>query len=169
MTSARNNSKVAEPAARRVGPTGSTEATMIVGEKSIVIGRSVEDVFAYVSDQTNGPRWQVGLLEVRRTTDSPLGVGTRHTFVRRFLGRRMEGSHEYTRWGQKRLVPSEATSGGVAIEASYPAEPVGPDETRLTTRLEMRAPGLLRLAEPLMSTTLRRDVPANVATLKRLL
>jgi uncharacterized protein YndB with AHSA1/START domain len=142
---------------------------MIVVEKSIVIGRSVEDVFAYVSDQTNAPRWQVGLLEVRRTTDSPLGVGTRHTFVRRFLGRRMEGSNEYTRWEPNRLVAFEATSGAVGIEASYLTEPIGPDETRLTSRLEMRAPGLLRLAEPLMSTTLRRDVPANLATLKRLL
>lgn len=50
---------------------------MITVEKSIVIGRSAEDVFAYVSDQTNAPRWQRGVLEVRRVTEGPIGVGTR--------------------------------------------------------------------------------------------
>ena len=46
---------------------------MLTVEGSIVIGRPAEDVFAYVSDQTNAPRWQRGLLEVRRTTDGPIG------------------------------------------------------------------------------------------------
>ena len=142
---------------------------MIVVEKSVVIGRSVNDVFAYVSDQTNAPHWQSGLLEVRRTTDGPLGVGTRHTFVRTFMGRRMEGSNEYTRWEPNRLVAFQATSGAVGLNASYLVEPVGTDGARLTSRLEMRAPGLLRVAEPLMSATLRRDVEANLTTLKGLL
>jgi uncharacterized protein YndB with AHSA1/START domain len=80
---------------------------MITVEKSIVIKRPVEDVFAHVSDQTNAPHWQRGLIEVRRTTDGPMGVGTRHTFVRTFMGRRMEGSNEYTRWEPNKLVPSK--------------------------------------------------------------
>jgi uncharacterized membrane protein len=142
---------------------------MLTVEKSIVIGRHAEDVFAYVSDQTNAPRWQRGLLEVRRTTDGPIGVGTRHTFVRTFMGRRMEGSNEYTRWEPNKLVAFEATSGAVGLEASYIVEPIGTDGARLTSRLEMRAPGLLRVAEPLVSATLRRDINANLSTLKSLL
>jgi uncharacterized membrane protein len=142
---------------------------MLTVEKSIVIGRPAEDVFAYVSDQTNAPRWQRGLLEVRRTSDGPIGVGTRHTFVRTFMGRRMEGSNEYTRWEPNKLVAFEATSGAVGLEASYIVEPIGTDRARLTSRLEMRAPGLLRVAEPLVSATLRRDINANLSTLKSLL
>jgi hypothetical protein len=44
-------------------------------EASIDIGRSAKDVFAYVGDQTNAPRWQRGLADVRRTTDARLVSG----------------------------------------------------------------------------------------------
>jgi uncharacterized membrane protein len=142
---------------------------MITVEKNVVIGRSAEDVFAYVSDQTNAPRWQDGLLEVRRTTDGPIGIGTRHTFVRTFMGRRMEGSNEYTQWEPNRVVAFRATSGPVGLDASYAVEPAGTNRARLTSRLEMRAPGLLRLAEPLMAARLRRDVETNLANVKDLL
>ncbi len=63
---------------------------MIKVEDSIVIKRPVEEVFAFVADQRNAPQWQQGLLEVRRITDGPPGIGTRHTVVRKFMGRRLE-------------------------------------------------------------------------------
>lgn len=63
---------------------------MIDVEDSIVINRPIGEVFAFVADQTNAPRWQNGLEQVRRTTDGPPGVGTKHVVVRKFLGRRLE-------------------------------------------------------------------------------
>jgi len=36
---------------------------MITVEKSIIIGRPIEGVFAFVADQRNAPQWQKGLLE----------------------------------------------------------------------------------------------------------
>ncbi len=68
---------------------------MIKVEKSIVIDRPAEEVFAFVADQTNAPRWQSGLVEVRRTTAGALGIGTQHAFVRKFMGRRLEANNEY--------------------------------------------------------------------------
>jgi hypothetical protein len=67
-----------------------------------------------------------------------------------------------------KLVAFKATSGPVGLEASYLVEPIGTG-ARLTSRLEMRAPGLLRLAEPLMAASLRRDVETNLGNLKDLL
>jgi uncharacterized protein YndB with AHSA1/START domain len=141
---------------------------MITVEKGVTIGRSPTDVFAFVSDQTNAPRWQRGLENVRRTTDGPIGVGTRHTFERTLMGRRMDGSNEYTRYEPNELV-AFAWSGPMPGQASYAVEAAGRDETRLVSRLEMRAPGLLRLAEPLLAAGLRRDVEANLDTLKHML
>jgi uncharacterized membrane protein len=46
---------------------------MIDVEDSIVINRPIGEVFAFVADQTNAPRWQNGLEQVRRTTDGPPG------------------------------------------------------------------------------------------------
>jgi uncharacterized protein YndB with AHSA1/START domain len=141
---------------------------MITVQKSIVIDRSPKEVFAFVSDQTNAPRWQRGLAVVRRTTDGPIGIGTRHTFERTLMGRKMDGSNEYTRYEPNALV-AFAWSGPMPGQASYIVEPAGMDRTRLVSRLEMQAHGLLRLAEPLLAAGLRRDVEANLDTLKHLL
>lgn len=47
---------------------------MIHIEKRIIIQRPVEEDFTYVSDLTHSAEWQTGLMEVRMTTESPLGV-----------------------------------------------------------------------------------------------
>jgi uncharacterized membrane protein len=141
---------------------------MIRVEKRVVIGRPAKDVFAYVSDQTNAPRWQRGLVEVRRMTDGPIGVGTRHTAVRAFMGRTLTLRNEYTQYEPDTLVVFEIL-GTMPGQASYTVEPAGTDRASLTSRIEMRASGLFRLAEPLIAAGLRRDVDANLGALKGLL
>jgi uncharacterized membrane protein len=142
---------------------------MIKVEKSIVIDRPAQEVFAYVSDHTNAPRWQRGLLEVRRETEGPIGVGTRHTLVRAFMGRRMEASNEFTQYEPNRLVSFKVTADSVAAQGWYVVAPEGSGHTKLTSRIEMQPSGLTRLAQPLMAASLSREVVANLSDLKRLL
>jgi uncharacterized protein YndB with AHSA1/START domain len=148
--------------------TGVSVTPMIKVDESVVIDRPAEDVFAYVSDGTNAPRWQRGLREVRRTTEGPIGVGTRHTVERDFMGRRLTLTNEFTRYEPNTLVAFD-WKGTVPGQASYIVEPVEMARTKLTSRVEMRPSGLLRLAEPVMAAGLARDVKANLVTLKRLL
>ena len=140
---------------------------MIHVEDSVVIQRRVEDVFAFIADQTNAPRWQFDLLEVKRITDAPIGVGTRHTAVRKFMGRRLELTNEYIRF-----VPNHEVTftgeGGPRFETSYFTEPTA-NGTLLTCRMQMEPGGLLNLAEPLIATGLRRDFATNFRDLKALL
>jgi uncharacterized protein YndB with AHSA1/START domain len=142
---------------------------MFTIEKHVVIDRSVGDVFAFVSDQLNAPRWQRGLTEVHRSSTGPIGVGTRHTFERTLMGRRMAGSNEYTDYEPDRYVAFRATAGGVGLRASYTVEAAGTGGSRVTAWMELRPSGLLRAVEPLISAGLRRDVEANLDSLKRLL
>jgi uncharacterized membrane protein len=141
---------------------------MFTVEESIDIGCAADDVFAYVSDQTNAPRWQRGLREVRRTTEGPIGLGTRHSVVRTFMGRTLELSNEYTRYEPNRLIEFKI-AGTMPAHASYVVEPAGTGRARLTSRIEMRAPGPFRVAEPLMAARLRKDVESNLRNLKDLL
>ena len=53
--------------------------------------------------------------------------------------------------------------------ASYVVEPGDGELTNLVARIEVRPSGLARLAEPLMAAAMRRDVVANLASLKTLL
>ena len=62
------------------------EAAIIKEEKSVIIRRPFEEVFAYVGDLRHSAEWQAGLSEVRKVTEGPLRVGTRFTVVRKLLG-----------------------------------------------------------------------------------
>ena len=141
---------------------------MIRVEKSGIIERPIEEVFAYIGDQTNTPQWQAGLVEVRRTTEGPIGVGTKHTFVRMFMGRRMEADNEYIAFEPNRRIAFKTTSGPVRVEASYVFEAVRRGH-KVTSTVEMDASGFLSLAEPLIAAGLRREMKAAIPVLKDLL
>ena len=141
---------------------------MIRVEESVVIQRPVEEVFAFVADQTNAPHWQSGLLEVRRTTEDPVGVGTKHTAVRKFMGRRLEATNEYVVYEPNKQVTFKGTAGSADFQHSYITESIAKG-TRLTSRMEMEPKGLFGLAEPLITPSLKREFVANLGELKDLL
>ena len=141
---------------------------MIRVEMSTIIERPVEEVFAYVGDQTNATAWQAGVVEVRRTSDGPIGVGTTHTLVRTFMRRRMEASNEYVAYEPNERITFKITSGSARMEASYFFEVVD-DGTRLTSRIEMDASGFMSLAEPVIAAGLKREMKAAFRALKDLL
>jgi len=139
---------------------------VIRAEKSTVIRRSVEDVFAYVGDQTNAVHWQAGIVEVRRLTDGPAGVGTRHRIVRMFMGRRLTVENEYVAFEPGRRVAFRTTSGPMPLEASYMVDPAE-GGARVTSAIAMDASGFMSLAEPLIAVGLRREMDAAFRELKK--
>lgn len=141
---------------------------MIREEESIVIRRPIEEVFAFVADQTKAPQWQSGLLEVRRTTNGPLGIGTKHTAVRKFMGRRLEATNEYVVFEPNKEITFKGTAGSSDFQHSYLTESTN-EGTKLTSRMEMQSKGLFGLAEPLIASSLQREFVANLGDLKDLL
>jgi len=141
---------------------------MINVEDSIIINRPVEEVFAFVADQTNAPRWQQGLLEVQRITDGPLGVGTKHTAVRKFMGRRVEATNEYIGYVPNEEITFTGRSGPAHFEVSYLTEPAA-GGTKLTCKMQMEQGGLFSLVDSLIAGSLKRDFKADFRDLKALL
>ncbi len=141
---------------------------MITNEKIITINRPVEEVFAYISDLPSGPEWQPGLVEVRRITEGPEGVGTQYNGVRKFMGRRMESVIEYTTYELNKKLVFKSISGNSPLVQSFLFEPTA-EGTKLTARLELQTSGLMGLAEPLIASSLKRDVDANYNNLKHIL
>jgi uncharacterized protein YndB with AHSA1/START domain len=42
----------------------------------ITIGRPVHQVFEFVADQENAPKWNYAIEDTRKTSDGPVGVAT---------------------------------------------------------------------------------------------
>lgn len=133
------------------------------------IDRPAAEVFEFVADQTNAPRWQHGLHEVRRLTPNPLGVGTEHVFVRRFAGMNIESQNRYTGYEPGRFVSFEIPAGKITGEASYRVEPTGPKSSRLISEVHFKVSGVAGLAAPLLARVFARDSKKDEATLKELL
>ena len=80
---------------------------MISVEHSVVIDRPIHEVFAFIANVENNPQWQQSVLETRKTSPGPVGVGSTGIEVRQFMGRRMELSFEVTEYEENsRLIPS---------------------------------------------------------------
>jgi uncharacterized protein YndB with AHSA1/START domain len=144
------------------------EIKMVTNEKIITINRPIEEVFAYVGEAGNGPKWQSALVEAKRITKGPLGVGAQYSSVRNFMGRRMESVMQYTTYEPNQKIVFKTISGSSPFVQTFLFEPV-PGGTRLTTRLELETPGLMGLAKPLIASGLKREVDENFGILKDLL
>jgi hypothetical protein len=108
-------------------------------------------------------------LEVRRITDGPVGIGTRHTVARKFMGRRIELTNEYVDYVPDKFVTFTAQSGPAYFEVCYLTEPAADGSTKLTCRMQMEQKGLLGLADPLVAKSMKRDFGTNFRHLKALL
>jgi uncharacterized membrane protein len=57
-------------------PRGGGASQVIEFESTIRIDRPLAEVFSFVADQTNNPKWNYFVIEVEKTSDAPLEVGT---------------------------------------------------------------------------------------------
>lgn len=141
---------------------------MIKVEVSIVINRPVEEVFAFLSDLEGNSKWRPGQIEAKKTSESPIGVGTTYRTVNNVLGRRMEGEMQVTAYEPNRQYTVKSKSGYFPFEARRIFEPVE-GGTRVRFVVEAEPGGLFKLAEPLVESMARRRLEADVATLKDLM
>ena len=141
---------------------------MVTHEKKITINRPVEEVFAYVSDLKNSQEWQPALAEVTRITEGPLGIGTQYSSVRKFMGRRMESVIQYTTYEPNKKIAFKSISGASPFEQSWRFESTA-EGTRLTTKFELQTSGLMGLAQPMIDSSVKREMDTDFSVLKDLL
>jgi uncharacterized membrane protein len=52
-------------------------------ENTIAIERPIDEIFAFLSDFENIPKWNYYVLEVRQLSESPIGIGTTYHQLRK--------------------------------------------------------------------------------------
>lgn len=136
-------------------------------EHSLRVERPVDEVFAFVAEPSNLPRWQSGLVEVRPEA-AERGVGARHVEVRSFLGRRFEQTLEVTAYEPGRRLDLSVVDGPLPLRVSHVFAEEGAG-TRLDVVGEGEIGTLFRLAEPLVVRAVKRQSRTDFERLKRLL
>jgi hypothetical protein len=107
-------------------------------EVSEVIDRPVPVVFNFYADDhvRNHPRWDPD-IELWRTSDEPIGVGTIIQRRNSRSGTPVEGTMEVVEYEPNRAMGAVIREGGMEIDGRGTFEEVGEGRTRLTIRADM--------------------------------
>lgn len=133
----------------------------------IDIARPAEDVFAFIADHANNPRWQRGMRSCRWTSEPPHGLGSTYEQRAVFLGRPVVSTFRVTEHVPPRRIKIETESGTFPIAVTRTVSPLGPDECRVSADVGGGPTGrLARLAEPALRAIVRRSVQGDYQRLK---
>ena len=135
---------------------------------TVDIGRPVADVFGYIMDVSNNPKWETGVLEMEWTSEPPIRVGSTGRRVESQMGRD-EGTWEITEWEENKVAamtfesPRFAGAGGWQFEENN-----GGTQLTYWFRGDPK-PLLWKLLVPLFSPMFRRQVKKDFLRLKGIL
>lgn len=133
------------------------------------IPRPRVEVAAYAADPDRTTSWYANIDRVEWQTPRPLDMGSRLTFVARFLGRTLTYTYEIVE-----LVPGErlvmrTAQGPFPMETTYTWTDAGPGATTMTLRNRGEPAGFAKLARPVMERAMRRAMTADLRRLRDLL
>jgi carbon monoxide dehydrogenase subunit G len=135
---------------------------------SLVVERPVEEVFRFLSNRENDPKWESQTVEVIKTSEGTIGAGTTWRQVTRILGQDMVGEIVFAEYKENEKITTKSRSGSIPVTARMTFRPV-PAGTLLEVAIEVELGGLLGLAEPLAAAAFRRQLRSSFGNLKKLL
>jgi uncharacterized membrane protein len=142
---------------------------MINVEVSTSINRPIADVFAYVANFENHPKWETDFQEVKLLKSMPGGVGTTYQCVLKFPGQTATSKFEITEYAANQKIAFVGEPAGPAIpKGSFLFEPTG-NETKITSLPRPEFRGFFKLLEPMMAGYIRKNNTTHLSNLKRLL
>ncbi len=95
---------------------------MEIFSNSVAIDRPVDEVFAFLSDFENVPKWNHAIAETRKSSPGPVAVGA--TYVqRRQIPKPSEEGFRVTELAPGRRLAVEGTLGSFPAKLRYELEP----------------------------------------------
>ncbi len=141
---------------------------MVTNEKIITINRPINEVFAYVSNMENGPKWQPELSEVRRITKGPVKIGSQFSSARKIMGQELVTTIEFVAYGPNSKYTIKSITGPLPFEQTTLFESTA-EGTKLTTKIELHPSGDMAQAEPMLRESLKQEMETDFDGLKKLL
>lgn len=137
-------------------------------QRTVEVERPLEEVFAFVGDFGNAPRWDPGVADARRRTTGPIGVGTRYELWVRTGGRVLPMTYEIVTWEPPTRVVLHGRGSTVTSVDDIRFERAG-SGTRIRYAADIRLRFPLRPLEPLLRGRFEAIADAAMAGLRRVL
>ena len=134
----------------------------------ILIGRPVQEVFDFVADERNEPKYNPRMLRVEKLTDGAIGSGTQFRATTRSRGRPLNMLLETTEYRRPMRLANTTSMSSATIRGVLTFEPAS-GGTLLRWSWDVETRGALRLLSPVIGHLGKRREAANWAGLKRYL
>ena len=135
---------------------------------SAVIDRPINDVFAFLADGTNDPRFSPRVQEIRKTTDGPIGVGTVFESKVKDAGMTTSRQFELTTFEEPTKIRwTERSKNIVTVpDGGYDLEAVGEGQTKVTIHNMFEGHGFGKLVVGFAARSAVKDAPAFANRIK---
>ena len=136
---------------------------MASARHQVTIQRPAGEVFAFIADGLNGPKWRSGIVDITHVSGSGVGA-TYKQGVKGPGGRRIDADYRVTAYEPNHRLAFAAIAGPVRPNGDYLLEEI-PGGTRLTFSLQAELGGIKKL---LMGGAVQKTMDAEVAATERL-
>jgi uncharacterized membrane protein len=123
---------------------------MVRVEDEIVIDRPTEEVFDFVADERNEPRYNPKMRRVEQVSEGPIGAGTRYRAELVSMGRTIEMDIEFTGYERPRRLASSTHMSRMDTQGGLTFDPV-PGGTRMRWTWDLEPHGMLKVMGPLVA------------------
>ena len=144
---------------------------MVKVEQSVLIDKPVEQVWNFLTNFQNTPKWDIGVSETRQTSEGPAGLGTTFQNIGPFLGRESVREYKVTEFEPDKKATVKLITPAMFIqnaEVSYIFESAQ-NGTKLSAVGSVEFNGLFRVIQPILRQRAMKDSEGDLANLKRLL
>jgi hypothetical protein len=138
-------------------------------EESVLIRRSAEEVFSFISDIPRSPSWRPQITEAAWVDPGPTDVGRGFEEIDTVLGKELRFHCVVSEWDPPRCISYKVLEGPARMEIDYWSESTA-EGCRFTMRARRRSRNpLMMMLDPLISRILRRQLREGLERLRTIM
>ena len=142
---------------------------MIDVEGSVKIARPVHEVFAYMTDLDDLPKWLEGVREAKALSPDPTAIGSQVCHTNEFMGTTFQSTFSVLEWEDNRRTVFQVLTGPLRGTSTQLFEPLGENSTKVTIKVKGDGTGPLKLGNFIAKRAARRQVDQSLENVKRIL
>ncbi len=133
------------------------------------INRPADEVFEFLADASNNPKWQTGMVSCSWTTPPPVAVGSIYEQHARFMGKDVKSVFEVKAFNPGRSIRIATIESTFPIKVQRSVESTGTDACIVHAEIGGGPRGIFKLLAPLMKGKAQKSIDADYDRLKELL
>lgn len=135
-------------------------------QRTAQIAASPAQVYAFLAEPANLPRWQTGIVSAERTSPPPTVIGTTARVVLELMGQRIAADITIREADPDRRLALATSVSGIGIVATLELAAHG-GGTQITLASEVRAENVfMKPIEGMVTDAAERDLDASLARLQ---